>query len=591
MNTKNRGKNRVWFGKKKNKKEKQNNRQFFGRLHIGQKYGFVLAVVILFFIIASAFVGIVLNELSTDMDNLDKRGEQALILEEIGSVVQAKDMMISDYIFTKDERLIDDFEAKNKEFEELSQQVAGAMKARERAAIFQQISSSNEEINELFYETTIDAVKEEKDNVILYSRVRSADIRSATVEYIQKLQEDLKGEYAASVAKAKSEAEQALMILVVSILAAVVVSTLLIWLIGRRVSKKLREIVSASREIAQGNLAVKPLSGGGSSDLGQLVTSTNSISEQLRAIVGQLSSVAGSVKKESVTLNQMSDEVSEGSGQIAAAMGELAEGASHQAEAAGNISGLIDALNRDVAHTHDESNELKKMSDGILSASSSSRSQLTELTSQMGQMTQLVSNSVEKMNGLEQRTNDITVLIGVIRTISAQTNLLALNAAIEAARAGEHGRGFAVVADEVRKLAVQVDESMDEITGIIHGVQKETGDVVSTLNEGYAQVEKGGSTLRDTTRMFTDIIEAVTEMGSKIQSISGRMDTLTSRSDRISSSSQSVAAISEEASANIQQTAASSQQLTGSMENMEASAASLLQLSGELEQAVKQFAI
>ena len=110
------------------------------------------------------------------------------------------------------------------------------------------------------------------------------------------------------------------------------------------------------------------------------------------------------------------------------------------------------------------------------------------MTSSIEQMTIIdrqIKNSLEMVQGLDRKANQITELVNVIKDISEQTNLLALNAAIEAARAGEHGRGFAVVAGEVRKLADQVNFSITNITSIVIDIQSASKQVVATLEDSY----------------------------------------------------------------------------------------------------------
>ena len=112
-------------------------------------------------------------------------------------------------------------------------------------------------------------------------------------------------------------------------------------------------------------------------------------------------------------------------------------------------------------------------------------------TEQMTSIHFIVKDAVQKVDGLSKQTQNISKIVAVIQEIAAQTNLLALNAAIEAARAGEHGKGFAVVADEVRKLAEQVAVSVDDITEIVQKVQLDAKTVTASLENGYGEVEKG----------------------------------------------------------------------------------------------------
>jgi methyl-accepting chemotaxis protein len=429
-----------------------------------------------------------------------------------------------------------------------------------------QVKANDSEMNRIFLDLIIPSVQRGNEEETFSSKQLSAYLRSQTIDHIDSLQEDLENDYSASVQEAKEAARQSLVLLILSVIVASLVSIIFSKWISRVVESNLKKVVQVSTSIAQGKLNVEPIDYDGKDDIGQLTYAVNTMADNLRLIVSELLTVSQHVDTQSGTLNSTAVEVKDGSEQIAGSMDELAQGAEQQADAASSISELIESLNHQIADTHRSGIRLSETSNSVLRVSEEGRIQMEQTAGQMKHITSLVSESVEKVQGLEKRTLEISHLANVIQSISAQTNLLALNAAIEAARAGEHGRGFAVVADEVRKLAVQVDESVKEITGIINGVQSETADVVTSLNNGFNEVQKGSQAMQHTTKTFADIIQFVNEMSGSIQTISLRLDSISEGSDKISSSSQEVASVSEESSAGVVETAAASRQLNTSME-------------------------
>src|SRR5690625_2663123 len=137
-------------------------------------------------------------------------------------------------------------------------------------------------------------------------------------------------------------------------------------------------------------------------------------------------------------------------------------------------------------------------------------------TKQMATIDQIVNDAVEKVEGLDQHSKEISELVSIIQDIAEQTNLLALNAAIEAARAGEHGQGVEVVADEVRKLAEESSNSVTNITEIVNRIQAESSIVANSLRDGYKEVELGSNHIKTTGETFKEISGAVTEVGRDI---------------------------------------------------------------------------
>src|SRR5699024_6402571 len=196
---------------------------------------------------------------------------------------------------------------------------------------------------------------------------------------------------------------------------------------------------------------------------------------------------------------------------------------------------------------------------------------------------------VEKVQGLETDSQEISKLVGVIQDIAEQTNLLALNAAIEAARAGEHGQGFAIVADEVRKLAEEVSYSVSDITEIVTNIQQESSVVTDSLQAGYQEVRKGSHQIESTGEKFADINTAVLSMVDHIKTSAENLSYIATNSRDMNQSIEEIAAVSEQSAAGVEQTSAATQQTNASMEELADSSTDLAQLADNLNELVHQF--
>lgn len=270
-------------------------------------------------------------------------------------------------------------------------------------------------------------------------------------------------------------------------------------------------------------------------------------------------------------------------------MQELAAGSETQAH---NASELASVMNTFVERVHDANENglrIEENSKDVLSMTNDGSELMKKSIQQMEKIHAIVNESVKKVAGLDKQSQEISNLVTVIKDVADQTNLLALNAAIEAARAGEHGKGFAVVADEVRKLAEQVSNSVTDITGIVDNIQKETFFVSDSLQTGYKEVEQGKIQIESTGETFEGISSAVKEMVNSITTIGQNLSEITASTQVMNGSVEEVASVSEESAAGIEQTAASVQQTSSIMEEVAGSSKHLADLAEELNALVGEF--
>ncbi|MGB2696106.1 MAG: methyl-accepting chemotaxis protein [Dehalococcoidia bacterium] len=404
----------------------------------------------------------------------------------------------------------------------------------------------------------------------------------------------------------------------------------------------LKEMAMAATRIADGDLTkdVRPRS-----QLDLLGTSFSRMTENLRSLLGQAIDSVNSITNSRGQLAEAADQSAQASQQVASTSNQLAEGASSQArsaqEANENISQLGSAV-EEVSHSSEVqsrtvgdvtalgervSEGADQMSQNAQEAAAGARdaaetanngaSMVRKTFDAIDRIKAAMGTTSEEIAKLGGQSTEIGNIVAVIDDIADQTNLLALNAAIEAARAGEQGRGFAVVADEVRSLAERVASATKEIAVLITGVQRGVDASVASMKDASSEMDSGSQLSTEAGNALAQIVSSIEEVAAQIEQIAGGSEELKasgsemtsviaqakealdrtvaavtqmqSNSTSVSDAIGSMAGIAEENAAATEEVSASAQELTAQAEEVTASAHALGEMTEALREHINRF--
>ncbi len=242
------------------------------------------------------------------------------------------------------------------------------------------------------------------------------------------------------------------------------------------------------------------------------------------------------------------NELSEAAHRVAASAEEMSAGAKNQAGQTIEVAAAVEEMSATIAESSRNAYEANEMAKRASDLAAEGENVFRETTEGMRRIATIVQESAEKVTALGDSSAQIGEIIQVIGGIADQTNLLALNAAIEAARAGEQGRGFAVVADEVRKLAERTSEATKQIGEMITRIQHNTDEVVASMTRGNEEVRSGLLQADNATHALSEIIESINKMVLMIDQIAAASQQQSTASSQISQNVESISSVAKEVS-------------------------------------------
>ena len=386
-------------------------------------------------------------------------------------------------------------------------------------------------------------------------------------------------------AATESVMKNVIVLLIISALLFVIIS----WFLQRQIIAPINQLSANAKELADLNLNVKILNPKGQDEIANLAKAFNAMKTRLTETINVVANSANQIASSSLVLAESSRQTSEASNQVALTMNDIASGTSTQSDQAEHIVEMMQKTNDEVA------NSLQKAETTLARAIQSTHiarkgeDAINEAIKHLNSVTQTVSYATDSIQKLGKRSEEIGGIITVITGIAEQTNLLALNAAIEAARAGEQGKGFAVVASEVRQLAEQSSLASGQITSLIKDIQAETAVTVRTMESNLLAVEeqvhiisKGGNALQE-------IVEQVVETEQGVKEMKSAFTHVNDNSLDVQQAIHDISRIIEDSAAATEEIAATSEEQHATVAEISQNSEELAEISTKLQNEVKKF--
>ncbi len=358
-------------------------------------------------------------------------------------------------------------------------------------------------------------------------------------------------------ASTQSTIKQTVWHLLVVSLVMLVVASLVNIIISRGITRAIINMVERLKDIAQGEGDLtRRVDDSSKDELGEMGKWFNTFMDKIHGVISE------------VVKNTM--QVASAANEIAASSDEMSSSMSQQTDQTLQVASAVEQMSSTVAEVANKSANASKTAQDAGTQAREGGEVVQDMINEMRNISEVVNRTAVSINGLGARGEEIGQIIGVINEIADQTNLLALNAAIEAARAGEHGRGFAVVADEVRKLAERTVQATEEVAKSITAIQTETNQAVEQMSEGTERVNEGVTYAEKAGNALEAIVNGSKQVSDMIQSIAAASDEQATATQEISRSLDTINSVTRHSSEGAQQAACAATQLSEKSEQLRA---------------------
>ena len=536
----------------------------------------ILMISIIPLLLSACIIGYNIIQLSALKSSTEEIVKALVKVEELNSSAKSLQKSLSVYSLNISESNKNDIEVDLASTQSINDELSSSLTTSEQKQLNTNISKKYEEI--LSY-SNLAEIK------------RQSTRTKGLINDVIQLKRNITTEYSIMQSNLQTKIDGIISISIILVVLLLVSSITLVIIFTNRIVRPIRDITKNAEEIANGNLAVDIVQVKTRDEVATLQKSFEQMTMNLREVITHVSDSSNQVAASAEELMASADETMKGTELISSSIQQVSEGAEHQTNMAKESARSAEESANAITQIAEKAKDTMKITIATNEKTMQGSAFVQDTVAQMRLINDAVLETDQALVTLNDRSKDIVHILKLITDIADQTNLLALNAAIEAARAGEAGKGFAVVADEVRKLSEQTRKSVSDISEIATEIESETKKTVTSINGVKEKVDSGLTIAHHTEVTFHDILTSVEQVKEQVGDISSITNNIHIIVKDVANHANNMSTVASETFDSSSSVAAASEEQLASMEEVTAAAVSLANLAEDLQIRVSKFNI